>query len=169
VTKLEHVFARHRIIKERFKRYEPYRPLTDRTLAMVFEKAPPAPASLSKAGMYQMGGSVIHSRPEIPSSAGRADRGYGARDLAHGRYRDDPNLRTGEDRALRRQLPGARHQRLTNEFHPCQILADIYTYIELRGPIRGRTVAWIGDANNVAYTWLQAAQHARLHRQFRLA
>jgi len=47
---------------------------------------------------------------------------------------------------------------LTNEYHPCQILADIFTFIEHRGPIAGRTVAWIGDANNVAYTWLQAAQ-----------
>jgi ornithine carbamoyltransferase len=46
---------------------------------------------------------------------------------------------------------------LTNEFHPCQILADVYTYIEHRGSIAGRTVAWIGDANNMAYTWLQAA------------
>jgi ornithine carbamoyltransferase len=47
---------------------------------------------------------------------------------------------------------------LTNEYHPCQILADIYTFIEQRGAIAGRTVAWIGDANNVAYTWLQAAR-----------
>jgi ornithine carbamoyltransferase len=46
---------------------------------------------------------------------------------------------------------------LTNEYHPCQILADIYTYIEHRGDIRGRTVAWIGDSNNVCNTWLQAA------------
>jgi ornithine carbamoyltransferase len=46
---------------------------------------------------------------------------------------------------------------LTNEYHPCQILADVYTYIEQRGAIRGRTVAWIGDANNVLRTWLQAA------------
>jgi len=46
---------------------------------------------------------------------------------------------------------------LTNEYHPCQILADIYTYIEHRGSIRGRTVAWIGDSNNVCNTWLQAA------------
>ena len=38
---------------------------------------------------------------------------------------------------------------LTNEYHPCQILADIYTWIEHRGPITGRTVAWIGDANNM--------------------
>jgi len=47
---------------------------------------------------------------------------------------------------------------LTNEYHPCQILADIFTFIEHRGPIAGRTVAWVGDANNMAYTWLQAAQ-----------
>jgi ornithine carbamoyltransferase len=47
---------------------------------------------------------------------------------------------------------------LTNEYHPCQILADIYTYIEHRGPIQGKTVAWIGDSNNVCNTWLQAAE-----------
>ena len=47
---------------------------------------------------------------------------------------------------------------LTNEYHPCQILADIFTYIEHRGAIQGRTVAWIGDSNNVCNTWLQAAE-----------
>src|SRR5206468_5630330 len=46
---------------------------------------------------------------------------------------------------------------LTNEFHPCQILADVFTYVEHRGSIAGRTVAWIGDANNMLYTWIQAA------------
>jgi ornithine carbamoyltransferase len=46
---------------------------------------------------------------------------------------------------------------LTNEYHPCQILADIYTYVEHRGSIVGKTVAWIGDSNNVCRTWLQAA------------
>jgi ornithine carbamoyltransferase len=47
---------------------------------------------------------------------------------------------------------------LTNEYHPCQILADIYTYIEHRGCIQGKTVAWVGDANNMCNTWLQAAE-----------
>jgi ornithine carbamoyltransferase len=47
---------------------------------------------------------------------------------------------------------------LTNEFHPCQILADIFTYIELRGSIAGKTVAWVGDGNNMANTWLQASE-----------
>jgi ornithine carbamoyltransferase len=46
---------------------------------------------------------------------------------------------------------------LTNEYHPCQILADIYTYIEQRGSIQGKVVAWVGDGNNMANTWLQAA------------
>ncbi len=47
---------------------------------------------------------------------------------------------------------------LTNEYHPCQILADICTYIEQRGDIQGKTVAWIGDSNNMCNTWLQAAE-----------
>ena len=47
---------------------------------------------------------------------------------------------------------------LTNEFHPCQVLADIFTYVEQRGNITGKTVAWIGDANNMSYTWLEAAR-----------
>jgi ornithine carbamoyltransferase len=47
---------------------------------------------------------------------------------------------------------------LTNEFHPCQILADLFTFMEHRGSIRGKTVAWVGDGNNMANTWLQAAQ-----------
>jgi ornithine carbamoyltransferase len=46
---------------------------------------------------------------------------------------------------------------LTNEFHPCQILADIFTFIEHRGDIKGKVVAWVGDGNNMANTWLQAA------------
>ena len=46
---------------------------------------------------------------------------------------------------------------LTNEYHPCQILADVFTYIEHRGSIQGKVVAWVGDGNNMANTWLQAA------------
>jgi ornithine carbamoyltransferase len=52
---------------------------------------------------------------------------------------------------------------LTNEYHPCQILADLFTFFEHRGPVAGRTVAWIGDANNMAYTWLQAARVLGFH------
>ena len=52
---------------------------------------------------------------------------------------------------------------LTNEHHPCQVFADIFTYTEHRGSITGKTVAWIGDANNMLYSWLQAAEVFGFH------
>ncbi|MBK9244965.1 MAG: ornithine carbamoyltransferase [Burkholderiales bacterium] len=156
---LVHVFARTQVIKDRFKRYQPYRPLTDRTLAMVFEKASTRTRVSFEAGMYQMGGSVIH----ITTGDSQLGRAEPIEDTARviSRMVDIVMIRTYEQAKLERF---ARYSRvpvingLTNEYHPCQILADIFTFIEHRGPVVGRTVAWIGDANNVAYTWLQAAQ-----------
>ena len=156
---LQHVFERTRIIKDRFKRYEFYQPLADRTLAMVFEKASTRTRVSFEAGMYQMGGSVIH----ITTGDSQLGRSEPIEDTARviSRMVDLVMIRTFEQAKLERF---AAHSRvpvingLTNEFHPCQILADIYTFIEHRGAIAGRTVAWIGDANNMAYTWLQAAE-----------
>lgn len=158
-SELEWVFDRSRIIKDRFKRYEFYQPLADRTLAMVFEKASTRTRVSFEAGMYQMGGSVIH----ITTGDSQLGRAEPIEDTARviSRMVDIVMIRTYEQAKLERF---AAHSRvpvmngLTNEYHPCQILADIFTFIEHRGPIAGRTVAWIGDANNVAYTWLQAAQ-----------
>jgi ornithine carbamoyltransferase len=155
---LEHVFERTRIIKDRFKRYEPYQPLTDRTLAMVFEKASTRTRVSFEAGMYQMGGLVIHLTTG-DSQLGRAEP---IEDTARviSRMVDIVMIRTFEQTKIERF---AAHSRvpvingLTNEFHPCQILADIYTFLEQRGSLQGRTVAWIGDTNNMAYTWMQAA------------
>ena len=156
---LQHVFARTKVIKDRFKRYEPYRPLTDRTLAMVFEKASTRTRVSFEAGMYQMGGSVIHLTTG-DSQLGRAEP---IEDTARviSRMVDIVMIRTFEQSKIERFADNSRVpviNGLTNEFHPCQILADVYTFLELRGPIGGRTVAWIGDANNVAYTWVQAAE-----------
>ncbi len=156
---LEWVFERTRVIKERFKRYEFYQPLRDRTLAMVFEKASTRTRVSFEAGMYQMGGSVIH----ITTGESQLGRAEPIEDTARviSRMVDLVMIRTYEQAKLERF---AAHSRvpvingLTNEFHPCQILADIFTFLEHRGPIAGRTVAWIGDANNMAYTWIQAAQ-----------
>lgn len=156
---LEWVFERSRIIKDRFKRYQLYQPLTDRTLAMVFEKASTRTRVSFEAGMYQMGGSVIH----ITTGDSQLGRAEPIEDTARviSRMVDIVMIRTFEQAKLERF---AAHSRvpvingLTNEYHPCQILADIFTFIEQRGPIAGRTVAWIGDANNMAYTWLQAAK-----------
>jgi ornithine carbamoyltransferase len=158
-AELEWVFERSRIIKDRFKRYQFYQPLTDRTLAMVFEKASTRTRVSFEAGMYQMGGSVIH----ITTGDSQLGRAEPIEDAARviSRMVDIVMIRTYEQAKIERF---AEHSRvpvingLTNEYHPCQILADIFTFIEHRGPIAGNTVAWIGDANNMAYTWLQAAR-----------
>ena len=152
------VFERTRIIKERFKRYEFYQPLRDRTLAMVFEKASTRTRVSFEAGMYQMGGSVIH----ITTGDSQLGRAEPIEDTARviSRMVDIVMIRTFEQSKIERFAQYSRVpviNGLTNEYHPCQILADIFTYLEQRGPISGRTVAWIGDANNMAYTWIQAA------------
>jgi len=154
----DHLFARTRWIKDRFKRYELYQPLRDRTLAMVFEKASTRTRVSFEAGMNQLGGIAIN----LNRGDTQLSRGEPIEDVARviSRMVDVVMIRTFEQTIIERF---AAHSRvpvingLTNEYHPCQILADIYTYVEHRGAIRGRTVAWIGDANNMLYTWLQAA------------
>jgi len=156
---LAHVFARTRWIKERFKRYERYWPLADRTLVMIFEKASTRTRLSFEAGMQQLGGFAIY----FNTRDSQLGRGEPVEDAAQviSRMCDIVMIRTFEQDVVERF---ARHSRvpvingLTNEFHPCQILADIYTYTEHRGSIEGKTVAWIGDSNNVCSTWLQAAE-----------
>src|SRR5499426_2044021 len=155
----EYLIARTRWIKDRFKRYEIYQPLRDRTLAMVFEKASTRTRVSFEAGMNQLGGIAIN----LNRGDTQLSRGEPIEDLARviSRMVDVVMIRTFEQSIIERF---AAHSRvpvingLTNEFHPCQILADIYTYVEHRGSIAGRTVTWIGDSNNVCNTWLQAAE-----------
>jgi ornithine carbamoyltransferase len=153
-----YVFARTALIKAKFKRYEMHQPLVDRTLAMIFEKHSTRTRLSFEAGMHQLGGAAIY----INTRDSQLGRGEPIEDAAQvfSRMVDLVMIRTyGQDIVER----FAAHSRvpvingLTNEFHPCQILADVFTYIEHRGSIRGKTVAWIGDANNMLYSWLQAA------------
>ena len=153
-----YLFERSRVIKTRFKNYERYTPLVDRTLAMIFEKASTRTRVSFEAGMYQMGGSVVHLTTD-GSQLGRAEP---IEDSARviSRMVDLVMIRTYEQSKLARFTAHSRVpviNGLTNEFHPCQILADVYTYIEHRGSIAGKVVAWVGDGNNMANTWLQAA------------
>ncbi len=156
---LLYMFERTRWIKNRFKRYEPYRPLHDRTLAMVFEKHSTRTRVSFEAGMHQLGGSVI----TLMTRDTQLGRGEPIEDVARviTRMVDIVMIRTFEQQIIEQF---AKHSRvpvvngLTNEYHPCQIIGDIYTYTEHRGDIRGKTVAWIGDSNNVCNTWLQAAE-----------
>src|SRR5450830_1508129 len=154
-----HLLQRAAIIKKKFKAYEKYHPLADRTLAMIFEKASTRTRVSFEAGMYQLGGSVVHLTTG-DSQLGRAEPIEDSAKVIS-RMVDLVMIRTyGQDKIER----FAEHSRvpvingLTNEFHPCQILADIFTYIEHRGSIQGKTVAWVGDGNNMANTWLQASE-----------
>ncbi|VFR43687.1 Ornithine carbamoyltransferase [plant metagenome] len=156
---IDYVLRRAGVIKDKFKRYAPHLTLHDRTLAMVFEKASTRTRVSFEAGMYQLGGSVIH----LTTNDSQLGRSEPIEDTARvvSRMVDLVMIRTFEQTRIERF---ASHSRvpvingLTNEFHPCQILADIFTFIEHRGPIQGKTVAWIGDANNMSYTWVQAAE-----------
>jgi len=161
---LDYLFERTRIIKARFKQYQRHWPLQDRTLVMIFEKASTRTRLSFEAGVQQLGGSAIY----LNTRDSQLGRGEPVEDAAEviSRMSDMVMIRTFEQAIIERF---ASHSRvpvingLTNEYHPCQILADIFTFIEHRGPIQGRTVAWIGDSNNVCNTWLQAAEIFGFH------
>jgi ornithine carbamoyltransferase len=158
-AEFDYLFERARLIKERFKHYRTHHPLFDRTLVMIFEKASTRTRLSFEAGFQQLGGSAIY----LNTRDSQLGRGEPVEDSAEviSRMSDLVMIRTFEQSIIERF---AAHSRvpvingLTNEYHPCQILADIFTFIEQRGPIRGKTVAWVGDSNNVCNTWLQAAE-----------
>src|SRR3990170_5685590 len=125
---------------------------------MIFEKPSTRTRMSFEAGMHQLGGAAIF----LSTRDSQLGRGEAVEDAAQviSRMCDIVMIRTFEQGIVERF---ARHSRvpvingLTDEYHPCQILGDIYTFIEHRGPIGGKTVAWIGDSNNVCNTWMQAA------------
>ena len=158
-AELEHLFARTRWIKSQFKRYKRYWPLEDRTLVMIFEKQSTRTRLSFEAGMHQLGGAAIF----LSTRDSQLGRGEPVEDAAQviSRMCDIVMIRTFEQAILERFAANSRVpviNGLTNEYHPCQVLGDIFTFVEQRGPIRGKTVAWIGDSNNVCNTWLQAAE-----------
>jgi ornithine carbamoyltransferase len=156
---IEHIFDRAAWIKAQFKTYKQYWPLSDRTLVMIFEKASTRTRLSFEAGMHQLGGAAIY----LNTRDSQLGRGEPVEDAAQviSRMSDLVMIRTFEQNIIERFAENSRVpviNGLTNEYHPCQILADIFTYIEHRGSIQGKTVAWIGDSNNMCNTWLQAAE-----------
>jgi len=155
---LEYVLARTRLLKDRQRRRALYQPLTGRTLAMIFAKNSTRTRVSFEAGMAQLGGQALF----LSARDTQLGRGEPIEDVAQviSRMVDLVMIRTFEQSLIERF---AAHSRvpvingLTDEHHPCQILADIFTFIEHRGPIHGKTVAWIGDSNNVCNSWVQAA------------
>jgi ornithine carbamoyltransferase len=164
LAEFEYIIERARIIKRKFKSYEIYHPLIDRTLVMVFEKNSTRTRLSFEAGMHQLGGAAIYLNTR-DSQLGRGEPVEDAGQVMS-RMCDIIMVRTFGHEIIERF---AAHSRvpvingLTNEHHPCQVLADIFTYVEHRGSIDGKTVAWIGDANNMLYSWLQAAEVFGFH------
>lgn len=156
---LEHLFERTRVLKQDHKAGKLYQPLRGKTLGMIFEKNSTRTRVSFEAGMAQLGGAALF----LSTRDTQLGRGEPIEDVAEvlSRMVDVVMIRTYQQSIVERF---AAHSRvpvingLTDEYHPCQLLADVYTFIEHRGPIAGKTVAWVGDSNNVCNTWLHASR-----------
>lgn len=144
------------------------KPLSGKTLAMIFEKPSTRTRVSFEVGMSQLGGdSVILTHTET-----QLGRGETIADTARvlSRYVDAIMIRTDSAEKLFELVEHATVpviNGLTDETHPCQVMADVLTFEEKRGPIAGKKVAWVGDGNNVAASWIQAS--ARFDFDLRVA
>jgi ornithine carbamoyltransferase len=136
-----------------------YRPLRHRTLGMIFEKASTRTRVSFEVGMVQLGGHALFLSPRDT----QLGRGEPIEDTARvlSRMVDAIMIRTFEQETVERFAAYSRVpviNGLTNLVHPCQLLADMQTYYEHRGDIRGRRVAWVGDGYNMCNSFICAAQ-----------
>ena len=146
-------------LKAMLRRGEGYEPLRNKILAMLFDKSSTRTRVSFEAGMTQLGGNCMFLSPRDT----QLGRGEPLEDTARvlSRMVDAIVIRTHEHAKIE---TFARHSRvpvinaLTDMYHPCQLLADIQTFIEQRGPIQGRSAAWVGDGNNVCHSWMNAAR-----------
>lgn len=143
---------------------ERYEPLRAKTLAMIFDKSSTRTRVSFEAGMAQLGGSSMFLSP----SDLHLGRGEAIEDTARALSRmvDVVVIRTHahetlETYAAHSSVPVI--NALTDMYHPCQLLADMQTYLEKRGEITGRTIAWIGDGNNMCHSWMNAAALLDFH------
>jgi ornithine carbamoyltransferase len=134
------------------------RPLAGKTLALIFEKPSTRTRVSFEVGMRQLGGDVI----VLSGKETQLGRGETIADTARvlSRYVDAIMLRTDSVTKLHEMAAHATVpviNGLTEASHPCQLMADVLTFEEHRGPIAGQVVAWCGDGNNVARSWIEAA------------
>ncbi|MBN2887068.1 MAG: ornithine carbamoyltransferase [Chromatiaceae bacterium] len=136
-----------------------HRVLAGRTLAMIFEKSSTRTRVSFEVGMAQLGGHALFLSPRDT----QLGRGEPIEDSARviSRMVDVVMIRTFSQDTVERFAACSRVpviNGLTDRFHPCQLLADMQTYIEHRGSIQGRRVAWIGDGNNMCHSFINAAR-----------
>ncbi|ASP40549.1 ornithine carbamoyltransferase [Bacterioplanes sanyensis] len=156
---LNWVIERATELKRFQQRQQLHEPLKNRVLGMIFEKSSTRTRVSFEAGMAQLGGSAIFLSPRDT----QLGRGEPIEDSARvlSRMVDVIMIRTFDHDTVERfsafsQVPVI--NALTDDFHPCQLLADMQTYREHRGSIQGKTVAWIGDGNNMCHSYINAAR-----------
>jgi len=157
---LNHLIQRAITIKNRLKAQGPtYTPFTNRTLAMFFEKSSTRTRVSFETAMAHFGGHALFLSPR-DTQLGRGEPiGDTARVLAE--MVDIVMIRTFshaglEEYAAASQVPVI--NALTDDYHPCQLLADVMTWTECRGSVKGKTAVWIGDGNNMCHSWINAAR-----------
>lgn len=158
-AELQQLIARAIELKNQHRQGVLYEPLKNKLLGMVFEKSSTRTRVSFEAAMAHFGGHAIFLSPRDT----QLGRGEPLEDTARvlSRMVDIITIRTYEHEKLERF---ARYSKvpvinaLTDRAHPCQLLADMQTYFELRGNIKGKTVAWIGDGNNMCNSYIQAAK-----------
>ena len=158
-AELEGLIRRAIELKALRQRGELHRPLTGRTMAMIFEKSSTRTRVSFESGMAQLGGASLFLSPRDT----HLGRGEPVEDTARvmSRMVDVIVIRANSHAMVERFAELSRVpviNALTDLYHPCQLLADIQTYVETRGPVAGRTAAWIGDGNNVCHSWMNAAR-----------
>ncbi|MFZ2727771.1 MAG: ornithine carbamoyltransferase [Methylococcaceae bacterium] len=149
----------HRAIELKQNRDVHYQPLKGRVLAMIFEKSSTRTRVSFEAGMAQFGGSAIFLSPR-DTQLGRGEPIADSAKVISSMV-DGIMLRTNAHSTVTTFAENSRVpviNGLTDEQHPCQLLADMQTYFEVRGDIAGKTVAWIGDGNNMCHSYIHAAQ-----------
>lgn len=144
------------------------KPLADKSLAMIFEKPSTRTRVSFEMGIRQLGGEAVVLEP----SSTQLGRGETIADTARvlSRYVDAIMLRTTKEDKLLELAEYASVpviNGLTDRTHPCQLMADVMTFEQHRGPIAGKVVAWCGDGNNMAASWIHAA--VRFGFELRLA
>ena len=163
------MIAQSRAIKaERKGGTDSARPLAGKTLAMIFERPSTRTRVSFEVAMRQLGGDAMM----LTADEMQLGRGETVADTARvlSRYVDAIMIRTLDHDAVSELAQHATIpviNGLTRRSHPCQVLADVMTFEEHRGSIRGKTVAWSGDANNVLGSWMHAAE--RFEFQLRVA
>lgn len=156
---LQHILQRGIELKKMQKAGEIYEPLKNQTLAMIFEKASTRTRISFEVGMTQLGGHALFLSPRDT----QLGRGEPIEDSARviSSMVDGIMVRTFEHSIVETMAEFSSVpviNALTDDFHPCQLLADMQTYYEHRGSIQGKTVVWIGDGNNMCQSYINAAQ-----------